>query len=65
VVAAGCTVVIKPGELSALQTLVLLEAIHKAGLPKGLLNPVTGGPVVLLRDLYSSFFDVRKIFRCR
>jgi len=41
-VAAGCTVVIKPSELSALQTQVLIEALHEAELPKGLLNVVTG-----------------------
>src|SRR6201987_5331870 len=41
-VAAGCTVVIKPSELSALQTRVLVEALHEAELPKGLLNVVTG-----------------------
>src|SRR5258708_3539528 len=41
-VAAGCTVVIKPSELSSLQTQVLLEALHEAKLPKGLLNVVTG-----------------------
>src|SRR5579862_5482592 len=41
-VAAGCTVVVKPSELSALQTQVLLEALHEAQLPKGLLNVVTG-----------------------
>ncbi len=40
--AAGCTVVVKPSELSALQTRVLLEALHEAQLPKGLLNVVTG-----------------------
>jgi aldehyde dehydrogenase (NAD+) len=46
-VAAGCTVVIKPSELSSLQTQVLLEALHEAKLPKGLLNVVTGrGDVV-------------------
>jgi aldehyde dehydrogenase (NAD+) len=46
-VAAGCTVVIKPSELSALQTQVLIEALHEARLPKGLLNVVTGrGDVV-------------------
>jgi aldehyde dehydrogenase (NAD+) len=46
-VAAGCTVVIKPSELSALQTQVLIEALHEAKLPKGLLNVVTGrGDVV-------------------
>jgi aldehyde dehydrogenase (NAD+) len=41
-VAAGCTVVIKPSELSSLQTRVLIEALHEAKLPKGLLNVVTG-----------------------
>jgi len=41
-VAAGCTVVIKPSELSSLQTRVLVEALHEAKLPKGLLNVVTG-----------------------
>jgi aldehyde dehydrogenase (NAD+) len=46
-VAAGCTVVIKPSELSALQARVLVEALHEADLPKGLLNVVTGlGTVV-------------------
>ena len=46
-VAAGCTVVIKPSELSSIQTRVLIEALHEADLPKGLLNVVTGlGDVV-------------------
>src|SRR4029079_19421067 len=38
---------IKPSELSSLQTRVLIEALHEAKLPKGLLNVVTGrGDVV-------------------
>jgi aldehyde dehydrogenase (NAD+) len=41
-VAAGCTVVIKPSELSSLQTRVMIEALHEADLPKGLLNVVMG-----------------------
>src|SRR3984885_79945 len=41
-VAAGCTVVLKPSEMSWLQTRVLIEALHEADLPKGLLNVVTG-----------------------
>ncbi len=41
-VAAGCTVVIKPSELSSMQTQVLVEALHEAKLPRGLLNVVTG-----------------------
>jgi aldehyde dehydrogenase (NAD+) len=46
-VAAGCTVVMKPSELSSLQTQVWLECLHEARLPKGLCNVVTGrGDVV-------------------
>jgi aldehyde dehydrogenase (NAD+) len=41
-VAAGCTVVVKPSELSAIQTQVLIEALHEAELPKGLFNAVMG-----------------------
>ena len=41
-VAAGCTVVIKPSELSSLQARVLVEALHEAKLPKGVFNVVTG-----------------------
>ncbi|MEV5175994.1 aldehyde dehydrogenase family protein [Streptomyces flaveolus] len=45
--AAGCTVVVKPSEMSATQTHVLTRALHEAGLPKGVLNVVTGrGDVV-------------------
>jgi aldehyde dehydrogenase (NAD+) len=46
-VAAGCTVVIKPSELSPLQTQVFLECLQDAGLPKGVCNVVIGrGDVV-------------------
>lgn len=41
-IAAGCTVVIKPSELSALQTGQIMEAFHNAGLPKGVINIVNG-----------------------
>ena len=46
-IAAGCTIVIKPSEMSALQTQVVTEALHAAGLPAGVFNIVTGrGDVV-------------------
>jgi aldehyde dehydrogenase (NAD+) len=46
-VATGCTVVIKPSELSSLQTQVFLECLQEAGLPKGVCNVVIGrGDVV-------------------
>ncbi|PLQ00540.1 aldehyde dehydrogenase family protein [Cupriavidus pauculus] len=40
--AAGCTAVVKPSEMSALQTRVVTEALHAAGLPPGVFNIVTG-----------------------
>jgi aldehyde dehydrogenase (NAD+) len=46
-IAAGCTVVIKPSEMSSLQTRVMVEALNAAGLPNGVFNVVTGlGTVV-------------------
>lgn len=46
-IAAGCTAVIKPSELSAIQTQILTECLHEAGLPVGVFNIVTGrGDVV-------------------
>jgi aldehyde dehydrogenase (NAD+) len=59
-VAAGCTVVVKPSELSSLQTQVLVEALHEANLPKGLLNVVTGLGSVVGAELVGNP-DVAKI----
>ncbi len=45
--AAGCTAVIKPSEMSALQTEVITRALHQAKIPAGVMNIVTGrGDVV-------------------
>lgn len=45
--AAGCTAVIKPSEMSAMQTQIITEALHQAGLPAGVFNIVNGrGDVV-------------------
>ena len=41
-IAAGCTTVIKPSEMSALQTRIVTEALHQAALPPGVFNIVTG-----------------------
>ncbi|MGO7365561.1 aldehyde dehydrogenase family protein [Rhizobium leguminosarum] len=40
--AAGCTVVLKPAELTSLTALELAAVAHEAGLPAGVLNIVTG-----------------------
>src|SRR6201993_2644222 len=59
-VAAGCTVVIKPSELSALQTRVWLECVREAELPKGLCNVVAGHGDVVGAELVRNP-DVAKI----
>lgn len=40
--AAGCTVVLKPAEMAPLSAFMLAEAAHEIGLPKGVLNIVSG-----------------------
>jgi acyl-CoA reductase-like NAD-dependent aldehyde dehydrogenase len=45
--AAGCTVVVKPSEVTPLNAFVLAEIVHDVGLPAGVFNLVPGlGPVV-------------------
>ena len=44
---AGCTIVLKPSEVTPLNAFLLAEVIEAAGLPAGVFNLVTGvGPVV-------------------
>jgi succinate-semialdehyde dehydrogenase/glutarate-semialdehyde dehydrogenase len=40
-IAAGCTVVVKPAELTPLSMLALTRILNDAGLPKGVLNVIT------------------------
>jgi phenylacetaldehyde dehydrogenase len=40
--AAGCTVVLKPAEDTSLSALALAELVQRAGIPKGVINVVTG-----------------------
>jgi aldehyde dehydrogenase (NAD+) len=45
--AAGCTIVLKPSELSPLSALLFAQVLHDAGLPAGVFNLVNGtGPEV-------------------
>jgi aldehyde dehydrogenase (NAD+) len=59
-IAAGCTAVVKPSEMSAIQTRVVTEALHEAGLPAGVFNIVTGRGEVVGAEI-SSHPDVAKI----
>ncbi|WP_374662619.1 aldehyde dehydrogenase family protein [Inhella sp.] len=44
--AAGCTVVLKPSELTAPAEHALLDLVERAGLPEGVVNMVGGGAAV-------------------
>jgi aldehyde dehydrogenase (NAD+) len=59
-IAAGCTVVLKPSEMSALQTQAMVDAVNTAGLPKGVFNVVTGLGTVVGAELVRNP-DVAKI----
>jgi aldehyde dehydrogenase (NAD+) len=59
-IAAGCTMVVKPSELSAVQTQILTECLHQAGLPPGVFNIVNGRGDVVGAEL-STHPDINKI----
>lgn len=58
--AAGCTVVTKPSEMSALQTQLIMECVHEANIPAGLINIVNGRGDVVGAEITRSP-DVAKI----
>jgi len=59
-IAAGATIVVKPSEMSAIQTQVVAEALHEAGLPRGVCNIVNGAGQVVGEAL-SWHPDIAKI----
>ena len=59
--AAGCTVVIKPSEVTPLSALALAELAHQAGIPPGVLNVVTSDNAVMVGDEFTSNSKVKKI----
>jgi len=42
ILASGCTMVVKPSEVTSATTLILAEVLEEAGLPAGVYNVVTG-----------------------
>lgn len=58
--ATGCTAVIKPSEMSALQTQVVVSALHEAGLPPGVFNVINGRGDVVGEEI-AGHPDVAKI----
>jgi len=58
--AAGCTLVLKPAEQTPLCALALAELACRAGIPRGVLNVLTGDPEAIGGELTRNP-DVRKI----
>jgi succinate-semialdehyde dehydrogenase/glutarate-semialdehyde dehydrogenase len=46
-IAAGCTMVLKPATQTPLSALALAELAHRAGIPKGVFNVVTGSATAI------------------
>ena len=59
-IAAGCTVVLKPASQTPFSALALAELGERAGLPKGVLNLITG-PAAEIGGELTSNPDVRKV----
>ncbi|MGO4665446.1 aldehyde dehydrogenase family protein [Bosea sp. 2RAB26] len=60
VIASGSTAVIKPSEMSAIQTQIVTEALHEAGVPAGVFNIVTGRGEVVGAEI-SAHRDIAKV----
>lgn len=59
-IAAGCTIVLKPAELTPFTALALAQLAHEAGIPPGVFN-VVAGDAPKIGDALTDSFDVRKI----
>ena len=60
VIASGSTAVIKPSEMSAIQTQIVVEALDKAGIPAGVFNIVNGRGDVVGAEI-SAHRDIAKV----
>lgn len=52
--AAGCSVVLKPAETASLTLVRVVELAHKAGMPPGVLNVVTGKGAIVGEEIATS-----------
>ena len=58
--ASGCTVVLKPAEETPFTALAIAELAHRAGIPRGVLNVITGEPIEIGKELTGNNL-VRKV----
>ena len=52
--AAGCSIIVKPAREAPRTTLCLAQACHDAGIPKGVINVVTGNSSMISKHLCNS-----------
>ncbi len=52
--ASGCTMVVKPAEQTPLSALAIAELAVEAGLPKGVMNVITGDPVAIGKEIFEN-----------
>jgi succinate-semialdehyde dehydrogenase / glutarate-semialdehyde dehydrogenase len=58
--AAGCTIIVKPAPETPFSALALAELAHRAGIPAGVFNVITGDAIAIGGELTSSH-TVRKL----
>lgn len=51
ILASGCTIIVKPSEMTSATTLILAEILSEAGLPDGCMNVVTGSGSTIGQNL--------------
>ncbi|MFI6824525.1 NAD-dependent succinate-semialdehyde dehydrogenase [Micromonospora sp. NPDC050187] len=60
-IAAGCTMVVKPAELTPLTMLALADILHEAGLPPGVLNVVPTSRAAAMSEALMADPRLRKV----
>jgi len=58
--ASGCSFIVKPSELTPLSALALAELAHRAGIPAGIFNVVTGIKAQLIGEQLTRHPKIRK-----
>lgn len=60
ILAAGCTAVLKPSEFTPFSCNALIELLIEAGLPKGVVNVITGD-AAMIGEIMTSHAQIKKI----
>lgn len=59
--AAGCTAVVKPAKLTPLTTQLFIKVLHECGLPKGVVNVVSGSSASAISNPLMADSRLRKV----